>query len=41
MQVADHTGQAWFSAFNDTAIEIVGKAADEAMAIKARFKSRI
>jgi hypothetical protein len=31
MQVADHTGQAWFSAFNDVGAEIIGISADDLM----------
>lgn len=34
MQVADHTAQAWFSAFNDIGNEIIGMNADELVKIK-------
>lgn len=34
MQVTDHTSQAWFQAFNDVGVEIIGKTADELMNIK-------
>jgi hypothetical protein len=34
MQVADHTGQAWFSAFNDVGAELIGMSADDLIKLK-------
>jgi len=34
MQVADWTTQAWLQGFNDVGVQIIGKTADELMALK-------
>jgi replication factor A1 len=39
LQVADHTGQSWFSAYNDFAQELLGKSAEEMYYLKASDES--
>jgi replication factor A1 len=39
MSVADHTGQAWLSGFNDVGVAVFGKTAEEMVTLKESDES--